>query len=89
VGAEAAGDPRHLSEALMTVARGAGIDPRAPSWRHDSISERMAYLERVRADPDLARRHHRLVRWAATILVLATAVLGLTLLNTGAFGPPA
>ncbi len=88
VGLEATGDPRHLEEALLTVARGSGTDPAAPSWRHFSIADRIAFIRAVAADPALGVRHHGRVRWLGAILVLATAALGLTLLASGAFAPP-
>ena len=87
-GVEATGDHRHLCEALLVVARGAGTDPKSPSWRHHSIAERIAFLEAAAVDPALAVAHHRRVRWLVLILALVTAALGFTLLSTTTFGPP-
>ncbi len=87
-GVEATGNHRDLCEALLVVARGSGTDPRAPSWRHYSIAERIAFLTAAAQDPSMVQRHHRRVRWLVAILVLVTAVLGITLLTTSTFGPP-
>lgn len=75
-GAELCGDPRVMREALRSVARLSGHPEDAPSWRHYSIAERAAFLERVEADTGVASAHHRSVRawWCALgAIVLALA----------------
>jgi Zn-dependent protease with chaperone function len=75
-GAGLCGDPAVMEEALRAVARLSGQPEDAPSWRHYTIAERVAFLERVRLDPSVAARHHRRVRiwWCAlTVIVLALA----------------
>lgn len=80
-GAELAGDgdvrtgAATMREALGSVARLAGIDPRAPSWRHYSLHQRIAWLLEVEADPAVAGRHHLRVRRAVALLAAATCVL--------------
>lgn len=80
-GAELAGDGDVrqgsvvMQRALASVARFAGIDPRAPSWRHHSIASRVAFLGRVGEDPKLAARHHQQVRVAVELLAAVTGVL--------------
>ena len=80
-GAELAGggDMRHgaatMRQALGTVAQLAGIDPRAPSWRHYSLHQRMVWLERVAAQPQVAALHHRQVRFAIQLMAATTGVL--------------
>lgn len=64
-----------MREALGSVARLAGIDPRAPSWRHYSLHQRIAWLLEVEADPAVATRHHHRVRRVVEILAAVTGVL--------------
>ncbi len=78
-GADLAGSPLIMCAALRSVARYAGQAVDAPSWRHYSISQRAAFLERAAADPTVVARHHRVVRtwWcvlAALDLVLAAVL---------------
>jgi Zn-dependent protease with chaperone function len=75
-GAQLCGDPEVMQEALRAVARLSGQPEDAPSWRHYTIAQRVAFLERVRQDPMVAARHHRQVRiwWCALgVIVLALA----------------
>jgi Zn-dependent protease with chaperone function len=58
-GAELVGSPEVMAAALKTVAHLAGQPEDAPSWRHHSIAQRVAFLRRVHADPALVLRHHR------------------------------
>lgn len=64
-----------MQHALGAVARYAGIDPRAPSWRHYSIAERMTFLEQVAANHAIATRHHKMVRLAVQLLAGLTGIL--------------
>lgn len=64
-----------MQRALGAVARLAGVDPRAPSWRHYSIAERMSFLEQVAADQSIALRHHLTVRLVVQLLAALTGVL--------------
>jgi Zn-dependent protease with chaperone function len=72
---DAAAGARIMHDALGAVARLAGIDPRAPSWRHYSIAERMLFLNAVAADASIATRHHARVRLAVQLLAAFTGVL--------------
>ena len=64
-----------MRQALGTVAQLAGIDPRTPSWRHYSLHERMVWLDRVAAQPQVAVLHHRQVRHLVELLAAATGAL--------------
>ncbi len=64
-----------MREALGSVARLAGIDPRTPSWRHYSLHERTAWLLQVELDPGAAARHHRRLRWGVAVLAAVTGAL--------------
>ena len=64
-----------MCQALLSVARLAGIDPRTPSWRHYSIAERVAWLERAAAQPATAVAHHLQVAQVARILAAAAGIL--------------
>lgn len=70
-GAELAGGTTAMRDALRNVAVLSGQPLDAPSWRHHSIQDRAAYLERIEEDATLARRHHALVRR----MLLGTALL--------------
>lgn len=61
-GAELAGDVTTMRDALKSVARLSGQPENEPSWRHYSIAERVAFLDRVNVDPALATQHHDRVR---------------------------
>jgi STE24 endopeptidase len=61
-GAELVGDPLVMGDALKSVAHLSGQPENEPSWRHYSIAERVAFLERVRQRPQLAGWHHHLVQ---------------------------
>jgi Zn-dependent protease with chaperone function len=93
-GAELAGDPRLMGAALRSVARLSGQPETEPSWCHHSIAERIAYLERVAAQPTEAACHHRLVRtiWralAVLFIVLLLLALWLTFPGGTQHGLPA
>jgi STE24 endopeptidase len=64
-----------MQNALGAVARLAGVDPRAPSWRHYSIAERMTFLEKVATDTAVAARHHQQLRLAVQLLAALTGIL--------------
>jgi Zn-dependent protease with chaperone function len=64
-----------MRQALLSVARLAGIDPRSPSWRHYSIAERVAWLERAGTEPTAATQHHQRVAQVARILAAAAGIL--------------
>ena len=68
-GAEVAGDALVMGQALKSVARLAGQPENAPSWRHYTIAARVAFLQRVHADPDLGAHHHRQVASMRNLLV--------------------
>jgi Zn-dependent protease with chaperone function len=61
-GAELAGDPQVMCDALKSVAHLSGQREDEPSWRHYSIAQRVAFLQAVRQRPEIATWHHHLVR---------------------------
>lgn len=67
-GAELAGDPWVMQDALAMVGRLSGQAQDAPSWRHYTLGQRIAWLERLRIDPGEGRRHHRRVAFAWWLL---------------------
>lgn len=74
-GARLVGDARIMASALKSVARLAGQPENAPSWRHHSIAERVAFMEKVHADPRLADLHHQAVlRMRNLLITLCCAV---------------
>ncbi|HOX08488.1 MAG TPA: M48 family metallopeptidase [Planctomycetota bacterium] len=64
-----------LVSALERLACIAGAPREAGSWRHYSIAERVAFLERAAADPGLIARHHRHVRAVKLAFAAALAAL--------------
>jgi Zn-dependent protease with chaperone function len=64
-----------MQRALIAVARLSGTDPKAPSWRHYSINQRVVWLGQVAVDPRVGQRHHRLLHWVVNVLAAATGVL--------------
>ncbi|MBA2480168.1 MAG: M48 family metalloprotease [Planctomycetes bacterium] len=93
-GAELVGDARVMQHALRTVARLSGQAEDAPSWRHYSIAQRAAFLERVAEDPQVALVHHRRVRLARFGLIVIVLALAATVAiihvrsGMAAFGGP-
>jgi STE24 endopeptidase len=75
VGAELAGDPQVMGDALKSVAHLSGQGETEPSWRHYSIAERVAFLQAVRRRPELAAWHHHLVRMMRHSLILIIIAL--------------
>lgn len=79
-GAQLVGDPWIMQDALAMVGRLSGQAQDAPSWRHYTLGQRIAWLERLRIDPAEAGRHHRRVAFAwwtlgGTALGLLAALL--------------
>ncbi|TVR48671.1 MAG: hypothetical protein EA402_00455 [Planctomycetota bacterium] len=78
-GARISGDPQYMAAALNNVAYLSGSDPAEPNWRHHSIAERVAYLERLRQSSRIESLHHRyLMNLRALILILLAIGLVLT-----------
>ena len=75
----AAGAPV-MAEALSTVAMLSGQPENAPSWRHRSIADRVAFLQAVARQPSLAVDHHRGVRRMRLLIICLFIGLGLSLL---------
>jgi STE24 endopeptidase len=50
---------RIFAEALANVARCNGLDPDGRSWRHGSITRRIAFLEELELHPERERRFQR------------------------------
>ena len=85
VGAELAGDPLVMCDALKSVARLSGHSETEPSWRHYSIAERVAFLRDVHRQPHLASRHHQWIRMLRHSLILT--IIALLLVTTYLFDP--
>lgn len=78
VSVEVMGGSRPLIDALEHVS-GAHAR-RKKSWRHFSVHDRVAFLERVERDPTLGvRLRRKLRRWSVVGLCLTVVVLGLEL----------
>ncbi len=84
-GALLAGDPRIMQSALARIALLAGQDPATSNWRHYSIAERIAFLDRILLDPQRIVWHHRRVMQIRLLIIIALFVLLLPLLHR----PPA
>jgi len=69
-GAHLVGSPQIMAGALKVVARHSGEPEDAPNWSHSSTGQRVAFLAAVAADPTLAHRHHRIMRFSLVILVV-------------------
>ncbi|HEX3132472.1 MAG TPA: M48 family metalloprotease, partial [Planctomycetota bacterium] len=74
-GAELAGDPQVMCDALKSVAHLSGQGENEPSWRHYTIAQRVAFLQAVRQRPELATWHHHLVRMMRHGLILVIIAL--------------
>jgi Zn-dependent protease with chaperone function len=74
-GAELVGDARTMGDALKSVARLSGQPENEPSWRHYSIADRVAFLERVQRQPELAGWHNHLVRSMRNGLIVLLCTL--------------
>lgn len=81
-GAELAGDPQVMCDALKSVAHLSGQREDEPSWRHYSIAQRVAFLQAVRQRPEIATWHHHLVRMMrhGLILVIITLLFAVSFL---------
>ncbi len=86
-GAELAGDAGAMEAALKSVARLSGQPENAPNWRHYTIAERVGFLQRVRADPPLARTHHRTLGAMRFSLILLLVVMIASLAMNHFFNP--
>ena len=85
-GAELAGGTGPMQAALVNIAQLSGQPIDAPSWRHHSIRERVAYLAAVEQDPEAPQRHHNSVRGIVIAIVLGLVVmLGLSLVSSAPF----
>lgn len=83
-GAELAGGARAMQGALLALARCAGHDPDTPNWRHYTLRQRIAWLERLADDPGEGARHHRRVATAWWLLAgLAAGLLAVAFLHGG------
>jgi Zn-dependent protease with chaperone function/tetratricopeptide (TPR) repeat protein len=85
VGAELAGDPLVMCDALKSVARLSGHGETEPSWRHYSIAERVAFLRDVHHQPSLAHQHHQRIRMLRHSLILI--IIALLLATSYLFDP--
>jgi STE24 endopeptidase len=67
----------HFIAALERVAVANGVSRSKPgwlsSWQHATIEARVAFLERVRADPGLDRRYRWRLSWVKWALLAAMA----------------
>lgn len=70
-----------FAAALTRVALLNGMEPRAGSWRHGSIRDRVAFLEGLAGHPEAERRFQtrvKLLRVGLTLLLLATLLAAFT-----------
>ena len=74
-GAELAGDPQVMCDALKSVAHLSGQGEDEPSWRHYSIAQRVSFLQAVRQQPEIAIWHHHVVRMIRHGLILVIIAL--------------
>jgi STE24 endopeptidase len=63
-----------FARSMRRVAESAGLPVRAWSWRHGSIAERIAFVDRLIRDPDLADRFDRRCRWIRRLTLLGVAL---------------
>lgn len=80
---EAGVDPQDMVSALDSVAIHSGYTHHDPSWHHHSIQERMNLLLAAQEDPSVITRHHRSVRLALIVYVLALIAAWVLLLGPG------
>jgi STE24 endopeptidase len=74
-----------FASALEDVAALNGLSRRAPSWRHGSIAERIAYVESLTDHPEAVRRFQAGVarlRIALGLILLATSAAAVWVLGT-------
>lgn len=88
-GAQLAGSPLIMASALKSVARLSGQPEDAASWRHHSIAERVAFMERVNAQPLLSDLHHRLVASMRNFLITLCCAILAYLVSEKLFSPAA
>jgi Zn-dependent protease with chaperone function len=86
-GAEMAGDPAAMQEALKSVALLSGQPENAPNWRHYTIAQRIEFLKRVRSQPTLAAEHHRMIGSMRFSLIVLLVILLLSLAAEYFFNP--
>lgn len=70
---------RIFAGALTDVTVLNGMTPEAGSWRHGTVAARIAFLERMAADPAALRRFRRgtsLVRWGLMLGLAAVSAAG-------------
>ncbi len=85
VGAELAGNPLVMCDALKSVARLSGQGENEPSWRHYSIAQRVDFLREVHRTPLLAHHHHIRIRMLRHFLILL--IIALILASSYIFDP--
>ncbi|MDA3960203.1 MAG: M48 family metallopeptidase [Planctomycetota bacterium] len=86
-GAKLAGSTEAMRQALLSVSVLSGQPVDAPSWRHHSIRERMAYLATVQEDPEAEPRHHgevrRLLLMVCLLLVVGIGTIAMLPMGLG------
>jgi hypothetical protein len=86
-GANLAGGPLVMAAALKSVAQLAGQPENAPSWRHYTIAERIGFLERVDAQPALAKQHQQIVQRMRNLLIALCCAITAALVAQFWLGP--
>lgn len=71
--------PKHMLDALDTIAIATGHTHDQPSWHHYSIRERMDFLEMAKNDPNTIAKHHRKAKISLCVYLIALG-LGFSLL---------
>lgn len=69
------GHPANLINALEKVALVAGGIREQPSWHHFGIAERVDFLQRTAAHPELKARHNRKLRMGKAVFLMAAATM--------------
>ncbi|MBW1785467.1 MAG: M48 family metalloprotease [Deltaproteobacteria bacterium] len=72
----AMGTPEYTVSSLEKIAFAGGKSRDLPSWHHFSIRERVACLRQTLTNPDLIRRHNRMVLISFLIYIIAVGGLG-------------
>ncbi len=70
------GNPLPISASLERLARLSGRIRNLPSWHHFSIAQRVGFLSRAWNQPEIVRRHDRLVRRGRVAFVLGLVLVG-------------
>jgi len=74
-------DPRALISSFMKLGVVLGDDGNKSNWHHYNIAQRIDFLQRCVADPQVAARHDRKVKRMVKIFVLALVLFTVLIFN--------